>query len=461
MDADQAVETLHRVDPGFRDICESLFPGLEPREVADRVYGVSKGNPDMSDVNASSDGWRNGRGHTKGRGRRRIDTDVKSTRFVNKAEKKPSSTAHKIGLGTTAVGAGISAVSLPKHLKEIPSAMKAAKTGPSVGEGVKSAVGAVRSLSKPAQATLPGMESGNALKTGGKAVRAGVNVARENPRISAGLLLGAAALHTANLGGEAIATHVLHSTKTPKVKQPKLQGNVGKAWDEAQALIIKACNDGLISKAEGLALGKAVWTDLSKADYGDSGNLTSGNIKLQTLKAPPPVKVDTPKIQGKTSTTSSAPTKGGKSKSVHKSDERALDITGEISKLNEDKQQCFGWCSVVKIDGKDVIDKQNDMIEIDEIEKSAYDYMLNSRKGGDMHRRAADGGVHHTADVIESFVLTPEKIEKMGLPESTPHGWWIGMQVHDDNLWADVKSGKKTKFSIHGTGQRTEVLVDD
>ena len=138
-----------------------------------------------------------------------------------------------------------------------------------------------------------------------------------------------------------------------------------------------------------------------------------------------------------------------------------LDVTGEISKLNEDKQQCFGWCSVVKVDGKDVIDKPNDMIDIDDIETAAYDYMLTSRKGGDMHQRDVDGWRCCTRPTcIESFVLTPEKIAKMGLPEDTPQGWWIGMQVHDDDLWDDVKSGRKTKFSIHGSGTRTEVMVD-
>jgi hypothetical protein len=465
MDASDAVATLHRIDPDFRDICAALYPGLEPREVADAVYGVAtnggvaKGEPDSADVHVPTTNWRNGRGHTKGRGRRKIDTDVTSTRFVAKAvtstmpgQTNHSGAARKIGLATTAVGTGISAVSLPKHLKHLPAAMKNAKTGPSVGEGIKSSVRAVRQFSKP--------EGDSALKGTAGAVKAGLNVARENPRISAGLLLGATAVHTANLGGEAIATHVLHSggTKPPTIDQP----DIHKSWATAQAMLVQANRAGLITKAEALRLGRAVYTDLAKTD---GHEIISGNLKLTQLKAPPPVKVDQPKLSptriglpkpGKSGAGSSGKTSN---KSVKKS-EPSIEMSGEISKLNEDKQQCFGWCSVVKVDGKDVVDKQNDLIDIDDLETSAYDYMLTSRKGGDMHRRASDGGVHHVADVIESFVLTPEKISKMGLPDNMQQGWWIGMQVHDDGLWDDVKSGRKRRFSVHGTGKRSEVLVD-
>lgn len=61
------------------------------------------------------------------------------------------------------------------------------------------------------------------------------------------------------------------------------------------------------------------------------------------------------------------------------------------------------------------------------------------------------------ADMIESFLVTPEKIEKMGLPESMPLGWWVGYQINDDATWNDVKSGKLTGFSVHGRGKRTPV----
>lgn len=128
---------------------------------------------------------------------------------------------------------------------------------------------------------------------------------------------------------------------------------------------------------------------------------------------------------------------------------------GEFSKVDADKRQVFGWASIVEMNGQPVVDLQGDYIDIDEIEKSAYDYVIKSRKGGDMHRRNADDTPVHSSDMIESFLVTPEKIEKMGLPASTPIGWWVGYQINDDDAWNLVKTGKRTGFSIHGRGQRT------
>lgn len=131
---------------------------------------------------------------------------------------------------------------------------------------------------------------------------------------------------------------------------------------------------------------------------------------------------------------------------------------GEISKVDEDKRQVFGWASIVEVNGEPVADLQGDIIGLEEIEKSAYDYVIKSRKGGDMHRRNHDDTPVHSSDMIESFLVTPEKIAKMGLPEgSLPIGWWVGYQVNDDDAWNLVKSGKRTAFSIHGRGHRTPV----
>ena len=134
-----------------------------------------------------------------------------------------------------------------------------------------------------------------------------------------------------------------------------------------------------------------------------------------------------------------------------------FDITwaGEFAKADEDKRQVFGWASIVEVDGKPVIDRQGDWITPEEIEKAAYQYVLNSRKAGHQHKRDGDQPFH-AGDMIESFVMTPEKVEKMGLPEETPIGWWVGYKIHDDDAWQKVKKGEVTGFSIHGRGKRKE-----
>ena len=132
------------------------------------------------------------------------------------------------------------------------------------------------------------------------------------------------------------------------------------------------------------------------------------------------------------------------------------DVTwqGEFAKVNADKQQVFGWASIVELHGEPVVDLQGDYISIEEIEKSAYEFVHKSRKGGDMHLRD-DWSPVQKSDMIESFIVTEEKRGAMGLPDSVPTGWWVGFQVQDPNVWAKVRSGERTGFSIHGHGKRT------
>lgn len=135
-------------------------------------------------------------------------------------------------------------------------------------------------------------------------------------------------------------------------------------------------------------------------------------------------------------------------------DPAKYEFDGEVRKSDTEKRQVFGWCSLSKVDGVDVVDRQGDYVPIDEMEKSAYHYVVNSRKGSDMHQRVGDQPLH-TSDLIESFVVTPEKLEAMGLePDAVPHGWWVGFKVNDEQQWENVKKGDRVHFSIHGKGRR-------
>ena len=139
---------------------------------------------------------------------------------------------------------------------------------------------------------------------------------------------------------------------------------------------------------------------------------------------------------------------------------KSVDWEATFSKVDDEKRQVFGWASIVSVDGKPVIDRQGDVIELEEIEKSAYDYVINSRTGGRQHRRDVDGKAFKASDMIESLVVTPEKREHLGLPSDSPTGWWVGFKVHDDDTWAAVKRGEVTGFSIHGTGKRVPIEGD-
>lgn len=124
-----------------------------------------------------------------------------------------------------------------------------------------------------------------------------------------------------------------------------------------------------------------------------------------------------------------------------------------IYKSNDEKMQAFGWASVAITEvGETIEDLQGDVIEPEELEMAAYNFVRFYREGGEMHERG------DAATLIESVVFTEEKMAAMGIPEGTlPVGWWIGFQVTDTEVWEKVKDGTYTMFSIEGAAVREEI----
>lgn len=124
-----------------------------------------------------------------------------------------------------------------------------------------------------------------------------------------------------------------------------------------------------------------------------------------------------------------------------------------IAKMDDEKMLAFGWANVaIRADGEVIEDWQDDIVEPEELERAAYNFVELYREGGEMHER---GGA---AVLIESVVFTEEKMKAIGIPEGTlPIGWWIGFKVLDDDVWEKVKDGTYSMFSIEGEAQRVEV----
>lgn len=140
---------------------------------------------------------------------------------------------------------------------------------------------------------------------------------------------------------------------------------------------------------------------------------------------------------------------------VAKSEDEAT-FTGEIVKVNEDKQLVFGWAYVthdqlgeLNVDGSgEFVDDPN------ELEKAAYDFVLKARTGDSDH----DMTVKST--LVESMVFTPEKIKALGLKQGDlPIGWWAGWKVHDPEVWDGVKKGKYASFSIFGRSTKKDITT--
>lgn len=125
----------------------------------------------------------------------------------------------------------------------------------------------------------------------------------------------------------------------------------------------------------------------------------------------------------------------------------------KIHKSNDEKMLAFGWANVaITAKGEQVTDYQQDIVEIEELEAAAYEFVQFYREGGEMHERG------DCAVLIESIVFTKEKMLAMGIPEGTvPEGWWIGFKVTDEEVWEKVKSGEYPMFSIEGEAIREEV----
>lgn len=125
-----------------------------------------------------------------------------------------------------------------------------------------------------------------------------------------------------------------------------------------------------------------------------------------------------------------------------------------IEKVDVEQRLVFGWANVPhpseKSLGEPKIDLQDDQIWLSDLEAAAYTYMETSRAGDEMHTETVK------AQVVESMVFTPEKMEKMGVTWDGPYGWWIGMRV-DEDVFDKIKDGTYSMFSIGGRAKPVEV----
>jgi cation transport regulator ChaB len=125
----------------------------------------------------------------------------------------------------------------------------------------------------------------------------------------------------------------------------------------------------------------------------------------------------------------------------------------KVLKFDTERQYVFGWASVaITKDGQQVEDLQGDLIDVDDLEQAAYDFARDYRSTGVMHQGDVVG------QMIESFMVTPDKLEAMGLPpDALPQGHWVGFHIPDTEVFSKIKDGTYSAFSIQGDAIREEV----
>lgn len=130
----------------------------------------------------------------------------------------------------------------------------------------------------------------------------------------------------------------------------------------------------------------------------------------------------------------------------------AVEMRFEVAKSEDSQQLIFGWASVaVRKDGTEVVDSQGDVIDPRELENAAYEFVLKFRETDEMHTDEVRG------HLVESFVVTPEKLEAMGLAKNAlPIGWWTGFYIEDKDVYEKARD-HYPMFSIAGVAVREEV----
>lgn len=139
-----------------------------------------------------------------------------------------------------------------------------------------------------------------------------------------------------------------------------------------------------------------------------------------------------------------------------------VSIPLHITKTDDERRLVFGFAKFSEDPdnrGYLMVDRQGDIITPEDLEESAYDYVLTSRDAGEMH--VSKGA----ASLVESVMITPEKLEAWGLEgDAVPIGWWTGYHVHEvekgqPDPWEKIKKGEYTAFSVEGKAVREPAQV--
>jgi hypothetical protein len=125
----------------------------------------------------------------------------------------------------------------------------------------------------------------------------------------------------------------------------------------------------------------------------------------------------------------------------------------DIAKVDKMQHIVFGWGSVTSVNGVEYIDKQEDIITELELESAVYDFM-KSPMHDEMHESLVP-----TSVFVESIIVTDEKLSVMFPEQPLPigkRGWWVGIKINNEGIFAKHLSGEYTGFSITGTAVRVD-----
>ena len=122
--------------------------------------------------------------------------------------------------------------------------------------------------------------------------------------------------------------------------------------------------------------------------------------------------------------------------------------TVPIAKVDTERRLVYGV-----VYEPNVPDAHDDVMTVDEIEKACHRFTQNYAQS------RGETGLEHLDDVgrdqvtVAECYLAPVDF-KLGKQLVTKGSWVLVTKVHDDQIWADVKTGKYTGYSFEGWGRR-------
>lgn len=125
-------------------------------------------------------------------------------------------------------------------------------------------------------------------------------------------------------------------------------------------------------------------------------------------------------------------------------------IKGELNKVDMGHKTAYGWAYVAKVGEDIVVDHSGDTWDIEEIVKTAHEFVMECREGGEAH--IWKGG----ATLVESLVFTKD-IQKALDIDLGKEGWFVGFRITDSALLEKIQKGDYAMFSIGGTGTRETI----
>ena len=98
------------------------------------------------------------------------------------------------------------------------------------------------------------------------------------------------------------------------------------------------------------------------------------------------------------------------------------------------------------------VDSDGEFMAEEDVRKAAYEFLATGKvsKIDVMHNFEESGCM-----VVESFIA------RKGDPDFTTPGTWVmGVEITDDTIWSDVKSGKINGFSFAGLVHKQKIIAE-